>query len=168
MSKERDTLIAWLRDAQAMEGQAMSLLEHQLARLASYPELSARLEEHLEGTRRQQRELEGCLEELGADTSLLKEGFAKFMGNVMSIGPAASSDEMVKNLLTSYAFESFEIASYKSLAAAAQRAGQARVRQVALSLLTEEQAMAAWLGERIEPLTDAFLSRQESGERAKT
>ena len=38
MTTPRDNLISWLRDAYAMEGQAIELLETQIQRLENYPE----------------------------------------------------------------------------------------------------------------------------------
>ena len=46
----RDSLAAWLRDAHAMEGQAIKLLETQIERLESYPEALPRLRQHLDET----------------------------------------------------------------------------------------------------------------------
>ena len=41
----------WLRDAHAMEKQAESMLESMASRIDNYPELRARIEQHLSETR---------------------------------------------------------------------------------------------------------------------
>jgi ferritin-like metal-binding protein YciE len=46
-TQPRDNLIAWLRDAYAMEGQAIELLERQIERREHYPEIRNKLQEHL-------------------------------------------------------------------------------------------------------------------------
>ena len=72
MTTPRDNLISWLRDAYAMEGQAIELLETQIQRLENYPETLPRLRQHLQQTLDQQAAVEQCLGRLDADPSLLK------------------------------------------------------------------------------------------------
>lgn len=43
----------WLRDAHAMEKQAESMLESMVSRIDNYPELRARIEQHLSETKNQ-------------------------------------------------------------------------------------------------------------------
>ena len=52
-TQAQEHLLAWLRDAHAMEEQAETLLSSQISRLKHYPDLRGKLEEHLEETRRQ-------------------------------------------------------------------------------------------------------------------
>ena len=54
MTTARENLSNWLRDAYAMEGQAIELLEAQINRLEGYPEALPRLRSHLNETRAQQ------------------------------------------------------------------------------------------------------------------
>jgi ferritin-like metal-binding protein YciE len=51
MSDAREWLIQWLRDAHAMEEQAETMLSGQLSRLENYPELSRRIQQHLDETK---------------------------------------------------------------------------------------------------------------------
>ena len=53
MESAEENLMAWLRDAHAMETQAVQMLEGQAQRLESYPELRAKVQDHLQETRRQ-------------------------------------------------------------------------------------------------------------------
>ena len=48
MAVSRDNLTAWLRDAYAMENQAIEILEKQANRLEHYPELRAKVRSHLD------------------------------------------------------------------------------------------------------------------------
>ena len=50
----REHLVAWLRDAHALEQQAIEMLERNAERLETYPQLKARLAQHLEESRQQQ------------------------------------------------------------------------------------------------------------------
>jgi Domain of unknown function (DUF892) len=66
MAVSRENLAEWLRDARTMEDLAIETLEKQASRLDQYPELQARLREHLAETRRQAEKLDGCMQRLGA------------------------------------------------------------------------------------------------------
>ena len=167
MATIRDTLTAWLRDAHAMENQAISILEGQEGRLEHYPELRAKISQHLQQTRRQAELLEGCLERLGEDRSVFKAGMGKLMGNVQAMSGLFVSDEVVKGAIASYTFEHFEIASYKSLIAAAEEAGEPEVRGLCEQILHEEEGMARWLGEHLPEVTRAYLVREATGQPAK-
>ncbi len=47
----QDHLLDWLRDAHAMEEQAITMLEAQASRLENYPALRRRVQEHLTNAR---------------------------------------------------------------------------------------------------------------------
>jgi ferritin-like metal-binding protein YciE len=167
MATHHDALTAWLRDAHAMENQAIKILEGQDERLEHYPELRAKVHEHLQQTRRQAEMLEDCLERLGEDRSAFKAGMGKLMGNMQAMSGLFVGDEVVKGALASYTFEQFEIASYKSLIAAAEEAGEAEVRGVCERILGEEEDMARWLGDHLPEVTRAYLMREAAGQPAK-
>lgn len=50
MAEPQENLMDWLRDAHAMEQQAEQMLKAQAARIEHYPQLKARIEQHLEET----------------------------------------------------------------------------------------------------------------------
>src|SRR4051794_7042852 len=103
MNTTRENLSAWLRDAHAMEGQAITLLETQIGRLESYPEAIPRLREHLAETKDQRAKIEGCLSKLGEDTSTLKDAAMKVGANLQGLAHMMSSDEVLKHALASNA-----------------------------------------------------------------
>src|SRR3546814_6934624 len=57
-----ERLIEWLRDAHAMEAQAETMLNKQASRIEHYPELKARIEQHITETQNQAKLIEGCLQ----------------------------------------------------------------------------------------------------------
>ncbi|CAP44121.1 DUF892 family protein [Bordetella petrii] len=61
--------------------------------------------------------------------------------------------------MASYTFEHMEIASYKSLIAAAELAGDAETKRVCEAILPQEEAIAEWLSERIATITQQFVRR---------
>lgn len=167
MTSAREHLIDWLRDAHALEEQAKSLLQTQLQRLENYPEALPRLQQHLDETERQRARIEQCLSALGADSSTLKDFTTKLMANMQGFGHMLTTDEVLKHMLASHAFERFEAACYHSLIAAAEHANEPRVAAVARENLAEEIAMGDWVWENIPPITRKYLERSAAGQDAK-
>ena len=60
----RENLVQWLRDAHAMEVGTLDDLHNLAARVGTYPELQARLRQHIEETDGQERRLKELLEQL--------------------------------------------------------------------------------------------------------
>jgi len=167
MTTPRENLATWLRDAYAMEGQAIELLEGQIKRLEHYPEAQPRLRAHLEETKAQQATLEQCLERLGESPSSLKAATMRIAANIQGFLHGLAGDEVLKHALGSYAFEQFEAGCYRSLVAAAESAGEPSIAQTCSRLMEQEQAMAAWIWDQIPALTTKFVERDASGGEAK-
>lgn len=163
----REHLVDWLRDAHAMEQQAESMLKGQASRLEHYPEVKARVEQHITETQQQAREVERCLKSLGEDTSALKDTGGKAMALMQAMGGMVMSDEVIKGAVVSYAFEHMEIASYTVLISAARAAGETEVAHVCERILQEEKAMAAWLAEHTPATVQQFLQRDRAGQQSK-
>lgn len=160
MAKDKNLLLKWLRDAHAMESSAESILEKQVKRVKDYPDLHRRITDHLEETRHQQTRLEDCINKLGGDTSVLKEMVGKFSGTMQALGAAGADDEVVKAGISNSAFEAMEIASYRSLIAAAEAYNEPEVRRVCEEILAEEERMADWLENNVSTITREYLSRE--------
>jgi ferritin-like metal-binding protein YciE len=158
--ENRDTVMAWLRDAHAMENHAIELLERQEARLGKYPAFQERVREHLEESRTQAQRLEQCLKSLGSGASTLKSGMGSLMGNLQAFGNAMAGDEAVKGAIAAYAFEHMEIASYQVLIAAAQRLNLTEVERVCTDNLAEEERMQQWLLDNIPEITETYLAEE--------
>ena len=167
MTTARENLTSWLRDAYAMEGQAIELLEAQIKRLESYPEALPRLRSHLNETGEQQTQVEQCLHRLGTDPSTLKESAMKFAANVQGMMHAMAGDEVLKHALGSHAFEQFEAGCYESLMVAAETAGEPDIARTCQRIMEQELDMAAWVWEQLPALTHKYLERSASGESAK-
>ena len=153
----------WLRDAHAAERQAETMLSTAAHRLEQYPELAARIRQHVEETKSQCRRLEQCLSRRGAGTSTMKDMAGQAMAMLDGMMKAMSGDEVVKTVLFSYAFEQMEIASYRILVVAAEADGDLDTRQTCEGILEEEIAMARWLEEHTEEITRAYLHRSQDG-----
>lgn len=161
-TRTEDNLMDWLRDAHAMEEQAEKMLSTTAERLEHYPELKARIEQHLEETRRQAQLVRSCIERRGGDTSAIKDAGAKMMAMAQGMSGMFVSDEVVKASLASYAFEHMEIASYRALIAAATVCGDMETKRICEEILPQEEAMANWLAERLPATVQTFLTRDEA------
>lgn len=152
----------WLRDAHAMEKQAESMLESMASRIDNYPDLRARIEQHISETKHQITVLEGILDRNNISRSVIKDSMSKMAALGQSIGGMFPSDEIVKGSISGYVFEQFEIACYTSLLAAAQKAGDTASIPAIESILNEEKQMADWLIKHIPDTTEQFLLRSEA------
>jgi ferritin-like metal-binding protein YciE len=162
MATHEENLLDWLRDAHAMEQQAEKMLSAQSERLEHYPELKARIDQHLQETLGQKEALERRIKELGSSPSMLKDLGGKLMAFGQAVGGMTMSDEVVKGAMSGYVFENIEIATYTVIIAAAKAAGDLETARVAEQILPQEQAMASWLLERLPDITTAFLARSEA------
>ncbi len=152
----------WLRDAHAMEKQAESMLESMASRIDNYPDVRARIEQHITETKQQITVLEEILVRNDISRSMLKDSMSKMMAFGQSVGGMVTSDEIVKGSISGYVFEQFEIACYTSLLAAAKKAGDMASVPAIESILAEEQRMADWLIQHIPDTTEQFLLRSDA------
>ncbi|WP_026616609.1 ferritin-like domain-containing protein [Ensifer aridi] len=167
MATANENLLAWLRDAHAMEEQAITMLTSQSRRLENYPELKARIDRHLQETRDQAAMLERCLERLNGGASTIKDITGKIVAFGQGLSGLFVDDEVVKGSLASYTFEHMEIASYKILIAAADYAGDQETKRVCETILQQEVAMAEWLEQHAGEITRKFLERDKRDVTAK-
>lgn len=84
----KDIFIVGLRNAHSMEVQAREAMERQSERLTDYPEMHAKVTQHLRETNQQLERLDRILEQLGQSTSTLKDMAQSMMGNVMAAAHA--------------------------------------------------------------------------------
>ncbi|MBN2991356.1 ferritin-like domain-containing protein [Pseudomonas cedrina subsp. fulgida] len=159
MATPQENLLDWLRDAHAMEQQAEKMLKAQSERLEHYPQLKARIDQHIEETLGQQQLIDQCLARLGGSSSTLKDMSGKLMAFGQAVGGSLMSDEVIKGAMAGYVFENMEIASYTALIAAAKEAGDSETQAACEKILPQEIAMAEWLLEHLPELTQAFLRR---------
>ena len=157
----KDVYVVGLRNAHAMEVQARELMERQSERLGDYPEVQAKVKEHLAETNVQLKRLEQCLETCGEGNSALKDAAQSVMANTMAMAHAMAGDEILKNTFANNAFEHFEIAAYKSLLTLCGPAGADGARSLLEQSLKEEEAMAAWVDQNVAKVTLAYLNKQQ-------
>ncbi|MDO9707990.1 ferritin-like domain-containing protein [Paracraurococcus lichenis] len=165
-SSIQDIYITGLRNAHALEAQADQLLSRQVERIENYPAMRQRLQQHIEETRRQSQRLEQILQAHGTSESTLKDLATGFMGNMAALAHAPMQDEVLKNSFANYAFEHFEIASYRALIEMAQQAGDQQGIQLLQESLKEEIAMAEWAGQNLPDVVQTYIRLETQGKKS--
>ena len=161
MEQTRQNYLAWLRDAHAMEEQALTMMQGTVAQLDQYPQLRARMESHIAETKEQVSALGGLLARQGTSSSTMKDVLGKLTAVGQSVSGLFTSDNVVKGTLASYTFEQMEIASYRILITAAEQLGDQEGVDIFMRCLEQEEAMADWLAGHSAEITRLFLSRSE-------
>lgn len=151
-----ELFVTGLKNAHAMEKQALSIMTPQVQRIEKYPEVAERLRTHIEETNDQIVRLDEILGSLGSRASTIKDFGLSMVGGAAALGHAAAGDEILKNSFANYAFEHFEIASYKSLLTMAEHAGLNRFSTALRQNLDEELAMASWIDETLPLVTRRY------------
>jgi ferritin-like metal-binding protein YciE len=162
----RDVYLTGLRNQHAVENQAIELLERQVGRLENYPEMAQRMREHIAESQEQARRIDELLAAHGTSASSLKDTMLSLFGNLAAIGHSTASDEVVKNTFANYAFEHYEIASYRSLLTLADAIGDRQAMSALKQSLQEEERMAQWIADHIAPTTLRYVQRSSAGEKA--
>lgn len=155
----QENYLSWLRDAHAMEKQAEEMLEKMSSRLEHYPDLKARLQQHIEETRQQQQMLQQVIDRQDTSNSTMKDMMGKVAAMGQAVGGMFASDEVVKGAISGYVFEQFEIACYTSLIAAAELAGDHEGARVFEQIREQEKAMADWALTHLPDVTEQFMVR---------
>jgi ferritin-like metal-binding protein YciE len=157
----KSELVSYLRDAHAIEAQALQLLETGPA-IAGFQQLAQVFSDHLDETRAQQQLVEARLRALGASPSRFQDIGMRLGGANLGAFFAAQPDTPAKLAGFAFAFEHLEIASYELLRRVAQRAGDEETAQVAERIAAEERAAAARIAGTWDAAIDVTL-RQLTG-----
>ena len=163
----RSLFVTGLKNAHAMENQAVSIIKPQLKRIENYPQVARRLEQHLQETENQMKRIEDILGSLDEDHSAMKDWMLYAGGSMAAIGHSMADDEILKNSIANFAFENYEIAAYNSLLIMAEMGGFQSAMAALRENLSEEENMARWLSENLREVTAEFVTRREAGESAK-
>jgi len=162
MATAEERLMEWLRDAHAAEEQADTMLSGMARRIENYPELKARIEQHLEETKRQAELVRGCIERRGGGTSTVKDAGGKLIAIGQALSGMFVGDEVMKGAIASTAFEAMEAESYRILINTAELVGDPETKRVCEEILREEEAMEQWLKDNTPFLTQKYLRREEA------
>jgi ferritin-like metal-binding protein YciE len=137
----REEVVKYLRDAHALEGQALQLLETG-PRIAGFDALAEIFREHLEETREHQRLVDERLAALDARPARFQAAALRFGALNLGTFFKAQPDTPAKLAGFAYAFEALECGAYELLARTARRAGDAETVALAERILAEERVAA--------------------------
>jgi len=154
----RELFVTGVRNAHAVEKQALSIMTPQVERIVNYPEVADRLRLHIEETHGHITRLDELLASFDTSASTLKDTALSMSGGMAAIVHSVAGDEILKNSYANYAFEHFEIAAYKSLLTLADDAGFAQATKALRQSLAEEEAMAAWIDQSLPDVTRRYAS----------
>jgi ferritin-like metal-binding protein YciE len=163
----RDIYLQGVRNAHGEETQTVQAIERQINRLEHYPELKALLQRQHSESQQQAQRLEQILGTHDTSTSAVKETVTGLVGSAAAAIHGAMSDEVLKNTFSNYAMTHHAIASYTSLIAMAEAAGDGQHVPLIRESLQEEEAMAKVMEAQIVPLTQRYMQLTETGETAK-
>jgi len=155
-------LISYLRDAHAIEAQALHLLEI-APRIVGFAALAGIFREHLEETREQQRLVQERLRAHDAGPSRVQSTGMRIGGFNIGAFFAAQPDTPAKLAGFAFAFEHLEIAAYELLRRTAERADDPETVAVAERILPEERQAAERIAGTWDAAMDAALERVVAG-----
>lgn len=155
-----------LRNQHALEMTAIEMCRRQVERLEHYPEMKARLQQHVTESEQQAHRLETILARHESSSSSLKNTVTSMMGNIAAALHAPASDEILKNMFANFALEHFEIAAYTSLIAMAKAVGDTESVAPLQQSLDEETSMAEFIKAQTVPTTERFLQLTRAGAKA--
>ncbi len=170
MASLQDLFVTGLVNLHAVEKQALAIVGPQIARLEHYPEVADRLRLHRDETEAQIARLDEILADFDMSGSFLKDTALSISGGMAALGHSIAGDEILKNSFANYAFEHFEIASYKSILTLAADGGFTGPTELLRQSLQEEEAMAQWIDAALPAITRQYASLyiQEGSFTAKT
>lgn len=162
MPNTRDIFIDWLKDAHAMERASIDNLERQVKNLDDYPDVRAKFQEQLDLTRRQEQRLDQQLKALGTDASTIKDTITRIAGQAQAMMAGLAPDEVVKQAVTTLAYEEWEIANFRALATAADHENEPSLATMFEEMADEKADIADWLSEAIPDITRRYLDQRAS------
>jgi ferritin-like metal-binding protein YciE len=167
MATPDEHLMHWLRDAHAMEKQAIESVENQVDRLKSYPEMRSWARDHVEAAKQHRELIKQCIERRGGSTSTIKDVAMGAIGKFQELTGAIMADEVLKSIIGDYSFKHYQIACYKSLIAAAEEANDSETKRVCEEILASEQQLADRLLPYIPQMTREYMRRDAAELAAK-
>jgi len=156
-----DMVTAWLKDAYSMELGLVPILENHAKDAKENPQMQQRIQQHAEETKRHAEMVKQCLDQMGEKPSSLKAAVGGMMGTMQSVATGPFKDEMVKNALSDFAAENFEIACYRALSLAAEQVGDTQTSRICEEILRDEMNMAKFLEQNLPmAVQEALMMRQ--------
>jgi ferritin-like metal-binding protein YciE len=156
----RELLGTGLVNAHALEKQSQSALEVQLKGLDKAPQLKTRVEQYLGETEDQIRRIERAIERNNSKVSAVKDAALSAHGQVVAQIQTLARDDVLKTAIAGHGAAAFETASFASLLAHAEDAGDEDIAAEMRTCFETAKAMQDWLAERIPEITRSFVKAE--------
>jgi ferritin-like metal-binding protein YciE len=166
-TEAREYFVVGLKNAHATARQGRVLVNTQLERLESYPQMKAKLAEHLREKDAQLERLERLLAACGESPSAMKDTAMAMAAGVAGAASAATSDEVVKSSFATLAQAKYEAAAFETLLVFAEAAGEVAALRPLQQCLSESRGLAAFVEENLRPTAVRFLALRSQGRQAK-
>jgi ferritin-like metal-binding protein YciE len=144
-----DQLVSYLNDAHAMEMQSMEMLEKAIE-IAGDLQLAQLYRGHLNDTRDHERYVKQRLEAIGKSPSTLKNLAGKAGAIGLGMLAQAMPDTPAKLAGVAFAYENFEIASYRMLRRVAEEVNDDETVSMCDHILPTEQQAAKAIEENLD------------------
>jgi len=105
VTTRRDLVVTWLNNAYSMESGLVQTLQSHAKDAQDFPQVQARIQQHVEETRRHAELVGACIERLGGTPSTVKSGMASMVGKVQGVSLRPAQDKVVKNALADFSAE---------------------------------------------------------------
>jgi ferritin-like metal-binding protein YciE len=158
-----DLVMAWLNNAYSMETGLVHTLQSHAKDAEAFPQIQARIQQHVEETHRHAHMIKDCIERRGGSPSTLKSGMATVAGKAQGVAMRPAQDRVVKNTLADSSAEQLEISSYRALMAAAHDLGDQETVAICQQILQDEEDMAHFLDENLATLVTETVHRLSAG-----
>ncbi len=145
----KEMFTAWLKDAYGMEQALIPVLENHAKDAKNMPEMQQKIQQHIEQTRQHADLDKQILERYDEKPSAVKTAIGSMFGAMQSVSTGPFADEAVKNCLSDFAAENFEIAAYTALIAAAEKLGDQQAVSTFERIMRDEQDMADFIDEHL-------------------
>lgn len=154
-------LITYLQDMYALENQIIEILTRHAHEASQFPQIQAKLKEHLEQTKIHKGRMEARLKAHDKSPSSLKGAMSAMLGSMTGAFGGTRPDILGRNLRDDYTTEHLEIASYCELIATAHLYGDMDTVRAAEENLVDEIATARWMEKHFAEA--AILSFRDDG-----
>lgn len=141
----RTKLLPHIQNAYALENQIAEALEKHVSETADFPDVQAKIQEHLEVTKQHRDRMVQRLSAYGESPSAIKDIGSSLMGNMMGLMAGMRPDTIARIARDEYVTEHLEIAAYTLLATTARAFGDEETARVAELNLQDEVEMQQWL-----------------------
>lgn len=158
----REVFVSGLKNAHAVEHQALALMDRQIDRAKNFTEVAAMLKSHRAETEQQITRLETLLDGFDERPSGIKDAALSLSGNMAALGHIFADDEILKNAFANFAFENYEVAAYRGLILLAQHGQYSAAYDALNTSLDEEMRMASWVEQSLPLITEKYLTLKRS------